>query len=179
MPVKAALGLQWQSPRSSAWVALALLSAASACLRQNSTKREIEPERSSTSAQAPAPGNAVNGGAPAEPTAVVDASTSPCRALSPWLAYLTDSVTCEAARCGAAGGACGYGGVACPSACFRKTTDGGQACSDDAQCQSACLTDPDIAVGKSAQGTCHRLVHVMGCENHVRGGRASGALCVE
>ncbi|HET7544441.1 MAG TPA: hypothetical protein VFK05_31435 [Polyangiaceae bacterium] len=160
-----------------------LLSATSACLRQNSTKREIEPERSSQSPKAPprtaTPSNAASVAAPTESPPISDAATSPCRALTPWLAYLTDSVTCEAARCAAAGGACGYGGVACPSACFRKTSDGGQACTDDSQCQSACVTDPDLPVGKSAQGTCHRLAHVMGCENHVRAGRASGALCVE
>ncbi|HEY0468439.1 MAG TPA: hypothetical protein VGC79_29790 [Polyangiaceae bacterium] len=172
--------LAWQrrSPHSGVWVALVLLSATSACLRQNSTKRQIEPEPSAP-ATALTPRVAANAGSAPEPPALVDGSASPCPALSRWLVYPSDSVSCEAARCATAGGACGYGGVACPSACFRKTKDGGQACSDDAQCQSACVTDPDLAAGQLAQGTCHRLVHVMGCENHVRAGRASGAACVE
>ncbi|MFC1642197.1 hypothetical protein ACFL5O_05835 [Myxococcota bacterium] len=110
----------------------------------------------------------------------VDGNTGPCASMLRWLVYPpAGSGVCDAARCKAAGGSCGYAGVSCPSACIRRTTDGGKPCTDEAQCQSGCVTDPRILTGEPAQGTCHDLIRVTGCENRVRAGRAAGTVCVD
>ncbi len=109
-----------------------------------------------------------------------DGSRFGCSSVLKWLAYPPSGVAdCDTNRCRAAGGACGYGGVGCPQACFRRTSDGGKPCKDRSECQSICLAPPDTAAGQATMGSCSELVHVVGCQNRVRAGRAEGAVCTD
>jgi len=101
-----------------------------------------------------------------------------CASVRTYLAYPPEKLgECDAARCKAAGGACGYAGMACPRACIRRTTDGGKPCSDSSECQSACTTKENIPAGQKARGTCHELALVLGCSRPVRQGLSDSFMC--
>jgi hypothetical protein len=73
---------------------------------------------------------------------------------------------CEAANdqaaCEGAGGTWGVGGLDFRSRCFCPTGEGGDACTDSAQCLGYCIGDR-ARCGDASEGTCAAQVPVFGC----------------
>ena len=63
--------------------------------------------------------------------------------------------------------------------CVRPTTDGGQSCTDNSQCQGACVAPLAAQRGTDVAGTCATEIGRMGCLNVVAQGKASGEACFD
>jgi hypothetical protein len=105
---------------------------------------------------------------------------SPCAHLSDRLAYVPATATelCDAARCRGAGGECAPAGRVCPSACVRRSTDPGKACTAREDCQGQCLAPANAQNGQRVTGSCSPLLWNAGCFKAVRGGLAA-EICVD
>ena len=63
--------------------------------------------------------------------------------------------------------------------CVRPTTDGGKSCTDNSQCQGACIAPFAAQPGTAVAGTCATEIGRMGCLNVVTQGKASGEACFD
>jgi len=63
--------------------------------------------------------------------------------------------------------------------CIRPTTDGGKSCTDNSQCQGACIAPFAAPSGATVTGTCAVEIGRMGCINVVAQGKASGEACFD
>ena len=63
--------------------------------------------------------------------------------------------------------------------CVRPTTDGGQSCTDNSECQGACAAPFAAQRGAAVAGTCATETGRMGCLNVVAQGKASGEACFD
>ena len=108
------------------------------------------------------------------------AETSPCAHLSDRLAYLpkAGSELCDAARCRSAGGECAHAGRVCPSACVRRSTDFGKACTAREDCQGQCLAPANAENSQRVAGSCSPLLWNAGCFKSMRDGVVA-EICVD
>jgi hypothetical protein len=63
--------------------------------------------------------------------------------------------------------------------CVRPTTDGGKVCTDNSQCQGACVAPFAAQRGTVVTGACANDIGRMGCLNVVTQGQASGEACFD
>lgn len=86
----------------------------------------------------------------------------------------------NAADCHAHGGNWKKVGLAGVDECDLPTADAGRACSDDSECEAACVTSDSTPPGSAATGHCYPRTTLNGqCLNHVRGGKALGLMCAD
>ena len=106
--------------------------------------------------------------------------TSPCAHLSDRLAYLPKAAdeVCDAARCRSAGGECAPAGRVCPSACVRRSTDSGKACTAREDCQGQCLAPASAENAQRVAGSCSPLLWNAGCFKSMRAGVVA-EICVD
>jgi hypothetical protein len=85
------------------------------------------------------------------------------------------------AACVAAGGAWEIRGRMRSPQCIVTYADVGKVCSDDADCQGACIADaaPFPEAGQPATGRCQRENRQYGCYAMVVGGLATTGMCVD
>ena len=62
-------------------------------------------------------------------------------------------------------------------ACVRPTSDGGKSCTDNSQCEGACVAPAGTAKDAIVTGACATEVGRMGCLNAVLNGKATGEAC--
>jgi hypothetical protein len=144
------------------------------------THSEPRPVRRVVEEPSSAPAGSDGDGAAVLTTALPAAETSPCAHLSDRLAYLpaTAAELCDAARCRGAGGECAPAGRVCPSACVRRSTDSGKACTAREDCQGQCLAPANAENGQPVAGRCSPLLWNAGCFKSVREGLAA-KICVD
>lgn len=113
-------------------------------------------------------------------TTLPEAAPSPCAHLSDRLAYLPATATelCDAARCQSAGGECALAGRVCPSACVRRSTDSGKACTAREDCQGQCLAPASAENGQRVAGRCSPILWNAGCFKSMRGG-VTAEICID
>jgi hypothetical protein len=113
-------------------------------------------------------------------TTLPAADTSPCAHLSDRLAYLPATATelCDAARCRSMGGECALAGRVCPSACVRRSTDSGKACTAREDCEGQCLAPASAENGQRVAGRCSPVLWNAGCFKSVRDGLAA-QICID
>ena len=63
--------------------------------------------------------------------------------------------------------------------CVVPSTDGGAPCTDNSQCQGACIAPFAAQPGATVTGTCATEIGRMGCLNVVIRGKASGEACFD
>jgi hypothetical protein len=84
------------------------------------------------------------------------------------------------AECEAAGGIWGRFGIRQEEQCNLPAPDSGKACTDDAECASACVASDAAPAGSRAAGTCYGRLLLLGtCLKHVRQGVAGPPLCAD
>ena len=90
---------------------------------------------------------------------------------------------CSAEDCSAAGGTIKVAGFSGKSICDLPSRDGGNACSNAADCEGFCYADPHIKVGERATGHCSvSATYFYGC---APGGRiehgevVDDAICID
>lgn len=65
-------------------------------------------------------------------------------------------------------------------ACSLPTMDGGKACTSNDDCETACITEDEVATGTQIEGHCYDWTILNGtCMNYVDGGVATGVKCRE
>lgn len=84
------------------------------------------------------------------------------------------------ADCRAHGGSWKKVGLAGTEECDLPARDAGRACSDDSECEAACITNDKTPAGSPATGHCFPRTTLTGqCLNRVRGGKALGLACAD
>lgn len=89
------------------------------------------------------------------------------------------------AACRTAGGHWGLAGLSRNPICRMPTRDGGQMCTDGAECDGLCLAKPSeaqlrlirLGIPVATAGTCTPTVQVFGCVAIVRQGKVSNLMC--
>ena len=65
--------------------------------------------------------------------------------------------------------------------CVVTYGDAGKACTDGAQCQGDCRTEPTVTAreGQSVRGVCQATSNRFGCFTTIRDGKAEATLCID
>lgn len=63
--------------------------------------------------------------------------------------------------------------------CAPRTSDGGKACRNRADCEHLCVTEAPPKIGAEVEGKCTAVKTSFGCFTHVDGGRIVGRVCNE
>ena len=64
--------------------------------------------------------------------------------------------------------------------CILPTSDAGQVCEFDNDCESACITDDEVKAGSAATGECFGWSELIShCLNSVDDGKALGTVCYD
>lgn len=84
-------------------------------------------------------------------------------------------------ECAARGGAMTPVGRMQSIQCVINYADAGKRCTDGAQCQGDCRTEPDVTAreGQSVTGQCQANSNRFGCFTTVNGGKAEATLCID
>lgn len=87
----------------------------------------------------------------------------------------------SASECEARGGAMTPVGRMQTLQCVIAYTDAGKPCTDGAQCQGDCRTEPTVTVreGQSVTGQCQANSNRFGCFTTIRNGKAEATLCID
>lgn len=84
-------------------------------------------------------------------------------------------------ECEARGGAMTPVGRMQTVQCVIRYADAGKACTDGAQCQGDCRTEPTVTAreGQSVRGVCQATSNRFGCFTTIRDGKAEATLCID
>ncbi|WP_051227392.1 hypothetical protein [Oceanospirillum beijerinckii] len=82
--------------------------------------------------------------------------------------------------CHQAGGSWEKVGRRQKAACVLPTSDRGKRCSDNKQCEVACIVSKrGIKAGDAVEGQCHHSTNLFGCKARVVDGVARPTLCID
>jgi putative hemolysin len=94
--------------------------------------------------------------------------------------FSRDMSAADKAACTSGGGTVQRRGRIQAEQCVHAFADAGKQCSDSAQCQGKCVGDAgDTAATTAVTGQCQADDHLFGCYAEVKGGKATGAICVD
>ena len=85
----------------------------------------------------------------------------------------------ERMQCLSEGGFVEKAGIMGAERCTKRYSDGGQVCTDSAQCQGKCVAELAGANQDSTSGICQRTDNPFGCYAFVENGRTGPALCAD
>ncbi len=86
----------------------------------------------------------------------------------------------SAQSCNQAGGSWEKVGKLQKEACVLPTSDAGHSCSDNKQCQVACIVSKrGVKAGDAVEGQCHNSTNLFGCKARVVDGIARPTLCID
>ena len=87
----------------------------------------------------------------------------------------------DASACAARGGEMKQVGRLQSWQCVIRYADAGKRCTDGAQCQGDCRTEPTVTAreGQSVRGVCQATSNRFGCFTTIRDGKAEATLCID
>jgi hypothetical protein len=83
------------------------------------------------------------------------------------------------AQCSAKGGRMQPVGKAQIPTCVVPYADAGKACTDNSQCEGACILEGNLEAQGEVTGQCQKTNRQFGCYAKVVNGKATGAICVD